>query len=77
MPGGDPIETLSRFHSIDPDVRTIVMSGLSELEIVAKINDETIDYFLAKPFTYSSFIAGAQRYAKLIIGELLTLAQGD
>jgi two-component system, cell cycle sensor histidine kinase and response regulator CckA len=56
MPGGDPIETLARFHSIDPDVRTIVMSGLSELEIAAKINDEAIDCFLAKPFTTQALL---------------------
>ena len=51
MPGGNTSETISRFHSIDPDVRTIVMSGLSALEIAAKNNSEAIDYFLAKPFT--------------------------
>jgi two-component system, cell cycle sensor histidine kinase and response regulator CckA len=51
MPGGDSSETISRFQSIDPDVRTIVMSGLSAGEIAAKGQSETGEYFLAKPFT--------------------------
>jgi two-component system, cell cycle sensor histidine kinase and response regulator CckA len=51
MPGGDSSETLARFQSIDPDVRTIVMSGLAAEEIAAKYQSETGEYFLAKPFT--------------------------
>lgn len=51
MPGGDPCETIAQFNSIDPDVRTIVMSGLSAVEIAAKGQSETVEYFLAKPFT--------------------------
>jgi two-component system, cell cycle sensor histidine kinase and response regulator CckA len=51
MPGGDPRETIARFNSIDPDVRTIVMSGLSAVEIAAKGESEAVEYFLAKPFT--------------------------
>ncbi len=51
MPGGDPNETIARLHSIDPDVRTIVMSGLSAVEIAAFDLGESVEHFLAKPFT--------------------------
>ncbi len=51
MPGGDTHHTIAQFHSIDPNVRTIVMSGLSAVEIAAQGNGETVEYFLAKPFT--------------------------
>ncbi len=51
MPDGDTNETISRFHSIDPDVRTIVMSGLSAVEITSANHGESIEHFLAKPFT--------------------------
>ncbi len=50
MPGGNPRETIAQFQSIDPDVRTIVMSGLSAVEIAAKGKSE-VEHFLAKPFT--------------------------
>jgi two-component system, cell cycle sensor histidine kinase and response regulator CckA len=51
MPGGDPTHTIAQFHSIDPNVRAIVMSGLSAHEIAAHSHGETIKAFLAKPFT--------------------------
>jgi two-component system, cell cycle sensor histidine kinase and response regulator CckA len=51
MPGADLHETISQFNAIDPDVRTIVMSGLSAIEIAAKSQSEAVEYFLAKPFT--------------------------
>ena len=50
MPGGDPSETIAQFHSIDPNVRTIVMSGLSAGEIETHTHG-TIKAFLAKPFS--------------------------
>ena len=50
MPGGDPIDTLAQFHSIDPHVRAILMSGLSAHEIAAQ-NHGTIKAFLPKPFS--------------------------
>jgi two-component system, cell cycle sensor histidine kinase and response regulator CckA len=51
MPGGDPTDTLAQFHSIDPHVRAIVMSGLSAGEISAHHHGETVKAFLAKPFS--------------------------
>ncbi|WP_310482439.1 ATP-binding protein [Chamaesiphon sp. VAR_48_metabat_403] len=51
MPGGNPSDTIARFHSIDPNVRAIVMSGLSAGEIEAHTQSETIKAFLAKPFS--------------------------
>ena len=51
MPGGDPIDTIAQFHSIDPNVRAILMSGLSAHEIAAQNHGETIKAFLPKPFS--------------------------
>jgi two-component system, cell cycle sensor histidine kinase and response regulator CckA len=51
MPGGDPTNTITQFHSINPHVRAIVMSGLSADEIADHNHGETIKAFLAKPFT--------------------------
>jgi two-component system, cell cycle sensor histidine kinase and response regulator CckA len=51
MPGGNPTSTLAQFHSIDPNVRAIVMSGLSAGEISAHQHGETVKAFLAKPFS--------------------------
>lgn len=51
MPGGDPTDTISQFQAIDPEVRIIIMSGLSALEIAATSNGEAVAHFLAKPFT--------------------------
>jgi two-component system, cell cycle sensor histidine kinase and response regulator CckA len=51
MPGGNPSQTIAQFHSIDPNVRAIVMSGLSADEIAAHSHGETIKAFLAKPFS--------------------------
>ena len=51
MPGGNPTSTLAQFHSIDPNVRAIVMSGLSAGEISAHHHGETVKAFLAKPFS--------------------------
>ncbi len=51
MPGGDPIDTISQFHSIDPHVRAILMSGLSAHEIAAQNHGKTIKAFLPKPFS--------------------------
>ncbi len=51
MPGGNPDHTISQFHSIDPHVRVIVMSGLSAAEIAAESHGEPATSFLAKPFS--------------------------
>jgi two-component system, cell cycle sensor histidine kinase and response regulator CckA len=51
MPGGDPTDTIAQFHSIDPNVRAIVMSGLSAREIAAHSHGTKIKAFLAKPFS--------------------------
>ncbi len=51
MPGGDPRNTIAQFHSIDPHVRAIVMSGLSADEIEAQSHGGKIKAFLAKPFS--------------------------
>jgi two-component system, cell cycle sensor histidine kinase and response regulator CckA len=51
MPGGDPDRTIAQFHSIDPNVRAIVMSGLSAHEIAAHSHGAGIKAFLAKPFS--------------------------
>jgi two-component system, cell cycle sensor histidine kinase and response regulator CckA len=51
MPGGEPHQTIDRLHSIDPHVRIIVMSGLSAHEINAEKHGNSIDNFLAKPFS--------------------------
>jgi CheY-like chemotaxis protein len=51
MPGGDPIDTIAQFHSINPTVRAIVMSGLCPQEIAEHHHGETVAAFLAKPFS--------------------------
>jgi two-component system, cell cycle sensor histidine kinase and response regulator CckA len=51
MPGGNPTQTIAQLHSIDPDVRIIVMSGLSAQEVAAQNHGKTIKAFLAKPFS--------------------------
>jgi two-component system, cell cycle sensor histidine kinase and response regulator CckA len=51
MPGGNPDRTIAQFHSIDPHVRVIVMSGLSADEITARHHSSLIKSFLAKPFS--------------------------
>jgi two-component system, cell cycle sensor histidine kinase and response regulator CckA len=51
MPGGNPSDTIAKLHSIDPNVRAIVMSGLSAHEIADFHHGETITAFLAKPFS--------------------------
>lgn len=51
MPGGDPSQTIAKFHSIDPNVRIIVMSGLSAHEIADRYRGNAIEAFLAKPFS--------------------------
>jgi two-component system, cell cycle sensor histidine kinase and response regulator CckA len=51
MPGGNPDHTIAQFHSIDPHVRVIVMSGLSAAEIAAESHGEPATSFLAKPFS--------------------------
>jgi two-component system, cell cycle sensor histidine kinase and response regulator CckA len=51
MPGGDHQHTIAQFHSIDPNVRAIVMSGLSAHEIASESYGETTNAFLAKPFS--------------------------
>ncbi len=56
MPGGNPSHTLAQFHSIDPHVRAIVMSGLSAGEISAHHHGETVKAFLAKPFSTENLL---------------------
>lgn len=51
MPGGNPDHTISQFHSIDPHVRVILMSGLSAAEIAAQSHGKPATSFLAKPFS--------------------------
>ena len=51
MPGGNPDHTIAQFHSIDPHVRVIVMSGLSADEIATESHGEPATSFLAKPFS--------------------------
>ena len=51
MPGGDPTDTIAQFQSIDPNVRVILMSGLSVHEIAAQNHGGTIKAFLSKPFS--------------------------
>ena len=59
MPGGDPTHTIAQLHSIDPNVRIIVMSGLSAHEInannhgnsIAGADGKPFENFLAKPFS--------------------------
>jgi two-component system, cell cycle sensor histidine kinase and response regulator CckA len=51
MPGGNPDQTITQLHSIDPHVHTILMSGLSAAEITAGNQGQSIQSFLAKPFS--------------------------
>jgi two-component system, cell cycle sensor histidine kinase and response regulator CckA len=51
MPGGNPNQTIAQLHSIDPHVRMIFMSGLSADEITAGSHGQSIQSFLAKPFS--------------------------
>jgi two-component system, cell cycle sensor histidine kinase and response regulator CckA len=51
MPGGDPCHTIAQFHSIDPNVRIIIMSGLSAHEIATCDRGKSSETFLAKPFS--------------------------
>jgi two-component system, cell cycle sensor histidine kinase and response regulator CckA len=56
MPGGDTSDTIAQFHSIDPTVCTIVMSGLSAHEIADCHHGKTITAFLAKPFSTQNLL---------------------
>jgi two-component system, cell cycle sensor histidine kinase and response regulator CckA len=51
MPGGNPDRTISQLYAIDPDVRTIVMSGLATTEIGDLHYHQVVRSFLAKPFS--------------------------
>jgi two-component system, cell cycle sensor histidine kinase and response regulator CckA len=51
MPGGNPNQTISQLHSIDPNVQIIIMSGLSAAEIESQNHGTAIKAFLAKPFS--------------------------
>jgi two-component system, cell cycle sensor histidine kinase and response regulator CckA len=51
MPGGNPRHTIAQLHSIDPNVRIIIMSGLSAHEIASHNQGESSQVFLAKPFS--------------------------
>jgi two-component system, cell cycle sensor histidine kinase and response regulator CckA len=60
MPGGDLSHTIAQFHSIDPNVRIIVMSGLSAHEIATGDRDRRIKTFLAKPFSTQDLLQALQ-----------------
>ncbi len=60
MPGGDPTDTIAQFHSIDPNVRVILMSGLSASEIAAQNHGATIKAVLAKPFSTQDLLQTIQ-----------------
>jgi two-component system, cell cycle sensor histidine kinase and response regulator CckA len=51
MPGGNPRDTIAKLHSIDPYVRISIVSGLSAHEIAEKNHGNSIENFLAKPFS--------------------------
>jgi two-component system, cell cycle sensor histidine kinase and response regulator CckA len=51
MPGGNPNQTISQLHSIDPNVQIIIMSGLSAEEIESHNHGTAVKAFLAKPFS--------------------------
>jgi two-component system, cell cycle sensor histidine kinase and response regulator CckA len=51
MPGGNPKQTISQLHSIDPNVQIIIMSGLSAEEIESHHHGAAVKAFLAKPFS--------------------------
>jgi two-component system, cell cycle sensor histidine kinase and response regulator CckA len=57
MPGGNLDRTIDRLYAIDPNVRTIVMSGLSAAEIGDLQHSQIIRSFLAKPFTTQDLLA--------------------
>ncbi len=56
MPGGNPTQTIAKLHSIDPNVRIIIMSGLSAREIADRDCGQNIKAFLAKPFTIEALL---------------------
>jgi two-component system cell cycle sensor histidine kinase/response regulator CckA len=51
MPGMDGRETLSRLRAIDPDIRVILTSGYSEVEITSKFQTPHFSAILKKPYT--------------------------
>ncbi len=51
MPGGDTNTTIAQLHSIDPDVKIIIMSGLCAQEVARQSQGTAITAFLAKPFS--------------------------
>jgi two-component system, cell cycle sensor histidine kinase and response regulator CckA len=57
MPGGNPDLTIATFDSIDPHVRTIIMSGLSAAEIATQHHGTLIQFFLAKPFSTQDLLS--------------------
>jgi two-component system, cell cycle sensor histidine kinase and response regulator CckA len=57
MPGGNPDLTIATFDSIDPHVRTIIMSGLSAAEIATQHHGAFIQSFLAKPFSTQDLLS--------------------
>ena len=60
MPGGNPDQTIAQFHSIDPHVRVILMSGLSAAEIAAESHGAPATAFLAKPFSTQDLLHALQ-----------------
>jgi two-component system cell cycle sensor histidine kinase/response regulator CckA len=51
LPGMDGNQILARLRHIRPDVRVILMSGLSRQEATSQFDGQSLAGFLQKPFT--------------------------
>lgn len=57
LPGMDGSEILSRLRQIKPDVRVILMSGLSRQEALEQLPGQGIAGFLQKPFALGALFS--------------------
>ncbi|MBW3583088.1 MAG: response regulator [Euryarchaeota archaeon] len=57
MPGASGVEVIEGVRRIHPDVRAILVTGYSDLEIAAEaINRARVDHFLTKPFNAEELV---------------------
>jgi DNA-binding response OmpR family regulator len=57
LPGMDGSEVLSRLRKIRPDVRVIIMTGLSRQEALEQFAGQGLAGFLQKPFSLGALFA--------------------
>ncbi len=64
MPGLSGQETLCELRKIDPEVRVILSSGYSEVDVVQDFTGEKMTGFLQKPYSASALIEMVKQYVE-------------